>query len=156
MIFDDAFIPWENVLVYRDVEKANALLPRVRLLATATTLQSGTRLASSSTSCAGCSREALEANGTDDFRGVQAALGELVGWRNLIWALTTALCHDPQPGPGGTRRSRSSSTPTLSVSSARWPWPAVQRAIFDEILGGAPLVDPVERRGPASPTSCAR
>ena len=44
LIFDRAFIPWENVLVYRDVEKAtgfyaaSGFMPRY-------TLQSGTRLA---------------------------------------------------------------------------------------------------------------
>ena len=44
VVFDDAFIPWENVLVYRDVEKAtgfyaqSGFMPRY-------TLQAGTRLA---------------------------------------------------------------------------------------------------------------
>jgi len=35
-------------------------------------------------------------NGTDGFRGVQAALGEVVAWRTLIWAMTTAMAADPQ------------------------------------------------------------
>ena len=44
VIFDDAFIPWENVLVYRDVEKANAFY-RASGFFNRYNLQSGTRLA---------------------------------------------------------------------------------------------------------------
>ena len=32
LVFDNAFIPWENVLVYRDVERANAFYAAVRVL----------------------------------------------------------------------------------------------------------------------------
>jgi aromatic ring hydroxylase len=108
VIFDDAFIPWENVLVYRDVEKAtgfyasSGFMPRY-------TLQSGTRLAVKLDFLCGLPRAGLRANGTDGFRGVQAKLGELVGWRNLIWALTAALCHERCPGRGRAS-CRSSST----------------------------------------------
>ena len=108
VVFDDAFIPWENVLVYRDIEKAtgfyasSGFMPRY-------TLQSGTRLAVKLDFLCGLLARGLQANGTDGFRGVQAKLGELVGWRNLIWALTAALCHEPMPGPGAAS-SRSSST----------------------------------------------
>jgi 4-hydroxyphenylacetate 3-monooxygenase len=99
VIFDDAFIPWENVLVYRDVKKvtgfyaSSGFMPRY-------TLQSGTRLAVKLDFLCALLARGLRANGTDGFRGVQAKLGELVGWRNLIWALTAALCHEPMPGPG--------------------------------------------------------
>jgi hypothetical protein len=41
-----------------------------------------------------------KANGTDGFRGVHAKLGEFVGWRDRIWALTNALVHDPMSGIG--------------------------------------------------------
>src|SRR5580700_9611501 len=101
VIFDEAFIPWENVLVYRDVKKAtgfyaqSGFMPRY-------TLQSGTRLAVKLDFMVGLFARALRANGTGGFRGVQAKFGELVGWRNLIWALTDALCYDPMEGPGGT------------------------------------------------------
>ena len=43
LIFDDAFIPWENVLVYRDVERANAFY-RASGFFSRYNLQSGTRL----------------------------------------------------------------------------------------------------------------
>jgi len=139
VIFDDAFIPWENVLVYRDVEKAtgfyasSGFMPRY-------TLQSGTRLAVKLDFLCGLLARGLRANGTDGFRGVQAKLGELVGWRNLIWALTAALCHEPMPGPG------ESVVPKLEYATLirLFGTQAVPRAraIFAEILGGAPLVTP--------------
>jgi aromatic ring hydroxylase len=71
---------------------------------------------------------------------VQTQLGELVGWRNLIWALTSALCHDTQPGPGD------SVVPALeyAVLIRQFGSQAFVRArkIFTEQLGGAPLVVP--------------
>ena len=99
VLFDNAFIPWENVLVYRDVKKAtgfyaqSGFMPRY-------TLQSGTRLAVKLDFLIGLLARGLKANGTDSFRGVQAKLGELVGWRNLIWSITSTLCHEPMEGPG--------------------------------------------------------
>jgi 4-hydroxyphenylacetate 3-monooxygenase len=139
VLFDDAFIPWENVLVYRDVKKAtgfyasSGFMPRY-------TLQSGTRLAVKLDFLCGLLARGLKANGTESFRGVQAKLGELVGWRNLIWALTAALCHEPMSGPG------ESVVPKLEYATLirLFGTQAVPRAraIFAEILGGAPLVTP--------------
>src|SRR4029450_8343069 len=34
-------------------------------------------------------------------REVQAVVGELLGMRHNIWALSTAMAADAQPGPGG-------------------------------------------------------
>jgi 4-hydroxyphenylacetate 3-monooxygenase len=139
IIFDDVFVPWEDVLVYRDVRRATAFyahsgfMPRY-------TLQSGTRLAVKLDFLCGLLSRGLEANGTASFRGVQTQLGELLGWRNLIWALTSALCHDTQPGPGG------SVVPALeyAVLIRQFGSQAFVRArqIFTEQLGGAPLVVP--------------
>jgi aromatic ring hydroxylase len=143
VIFDDAFIPWENVLVYRDVKKAtgfyasSGFMPRY-------TLQSGTRLAVKLDFLCGLLARGLKANGTDSFRGVQAKLGELVGWRNLIWALTAALCHEPMPGPG------KSVVPKLEYATLIRLFGTMAvphaRSIFAEILGGAPLVTPSSAR----------
>ncbi len=99
IVFDNAFIPWENVLVYRDVEKATGFYAQSGFL-NRYTLQAGTRLAVKLDFLTGLISRALETNGTDGFRGVQAELGELFGWRSLLWSITTALCHDTRPGPG--------------------------------------------------------
>ena len=143
VIFDRALIPWENVLVYRDVDKAtgfyasSGFMPRF-------TLQSGTRLAVKLDFLCGLFARGLQANGTDKFRGVRAKLGELIGWRNLIWALTDALCDEPMPGPGDSVVPRLECAMlvrlfgTMAVPKAR--------ALFAEILAGAPLVVPSSNR----------
>lgn len=139
VIFDDAFIPWENVLVYRDVEKAtgfyaaSGFMPRY-------TLQSGTRLAVKLNFICGVIALALEANGTDQFRGVQAQLGELMGWGSLMWALTTALALDPVQGPGGMAIPKLEFAVLVRLFGAM-AWPNV-RELVGSVLGGSPLVIP--------------
>jgi 4-hydroxyphenylacetate 3-monooxygenase len=39
--------------------------------------------------------KALRAAGSDEFRGNQALLGEIIAWRNLFWGLTDAMAHNP-------------------------------------------------------------
>jgi aromatic ring hydroxylase len=142
-IFDRVLVPWEDVLVYRDVEKAtgfyaqSGFMPRY-------TLQSGTRLAIKLEFLCGLLARGLKANGTSEFRGVQAKLGELIGWRNLIWGITSTLCHETQPGPGG------SVVPALEYATlirlfGTQAFPKA-REIFTELLGGAPLVTPSSSR----------
>src|SRR5436190_9183220 len=96
LIFDQALIPWENFLVYRNVERANSFYPASGFF-NRFNLQAGTRLAVKLDFMTGLLAKGLECNGTDGFRGVQAALGEVVAWRTLIWAMTTAMASDPQP-----------------------------------------------------------
>jgi 4-hydroxyphenylacetate 3-monooxygenase len=139
LLFDNAFIPWENVLVYRDVEKANAFY-RASGFFSRYNLQSGTRLGVKLDFMSGLFAKGLAANGTDDFRGVQVALGEVIGWRNLIWALTTALCVDPQPGPGKSVIPKTENAATLRLFSSQC-WSEIHR-LFETYLGGSPLVAP--------------
>ena len=44
---------------------------------------------------------AVEATGVKDFRGVQAAVGEVLAWRNLFWGLTDAMARTPTPWTPG-------------------------------------------------------
>jgi len=137
LIFDEAFIPWENFLVYRNVERANSFYPASGFF-NRFNLQAGTRLAVKLDFMTGLLARGLACNGTDGFRGVQAALGDVVAWRTLIWAMTTAMAADPQPGPGGSVIPRIENAAAMRIFGTS-AWPAVKE-IFENILGGAPLV----------------
>lgn len=141
-IFDNTFIPWENVLVYRDIERAGRFYAASGFL-NRYNLQAGTRLGVKLDLMCGLLAKGLAANGTEDFRGVQTLLGEVVAWRNLIWALTTAMCLDPQSGPGNSVMPKLEYASTLRLFSTM-AWPRVKE-VFETILGGAPIVTPSSR-----------
>ena len=142
LIFDEAFIPWENFLVYRDVTRANSFYPASGFF-NRFNLQAGTRLAVKLDFMTGLLARGLQINGTDGFRGVQAALGQVVAWRSLLWGLTTAMAMDPQPGAGGTVVPKLDYAAALRIFATA-SWPAV-KSIFEEVLGGAPIVAPSGR-----------
>src|SRR5579883_2741433 len=99
-IMDKVLVPWENVFVYGDVEKANNFFPRTGFLPRAL-IHGCTRLAVKLDFIAGLLLKAVEATGTKDYRGVQANVGEVIAWRNLFWGLSDAMARNPQPWTGG-------------------------------------------------------
>jgi 4-hydroxyphenylacetate 3-monooxygenase len=148
LVFDEALIPWENFLVYRNVERANAFYPASGFF-NRYNLQAGTRLAVKLDFMTGLLARGLSMNGTDGFRGVQAALGEVVAWRTLMWAMTMAMAADPQPGPGGSVVPRSEYAATMRIfATSAWP---VVKDVFENVLGGAPLVAPSGREDLINP-----
>ncbi len=100
-VFDKVLIPWENVLLHRDIDKIKQFYPRSGFVA-GYQLQAATRFAVKLDFMAGIVARALRAAGTDDFRGNQALLGEIVAWRNLFWALTDAMAGNPDKWVGDT------------------------------------------------------
>jgi 4-hydroxyphenylacetate 3-monooxygenase len=74
------------------------------------------------------------------YRGVQTKLGEVIGWRNLIWAITTAMALDPQAGPGGSALPKTEYAAAGRLF-ATLAWPRVKE-IFELVLGGSPIVVP--------------
>ncbi|MER3439204.1 MAG: Pyoverdin chromophore biosynthetic protein pvcC, partial [Chloroflexota bacterium] len=99
-IFDNVFVPWENVFVYGDVEKVNNFFPASGFIPRFT-LHGCTRFAVKLDFIAGVLLKAIEATGVKDFRGVQAQVGEVIAWRNIFWALTDAMCLNPIPWTDG-------------------------------------------------------
>ncbi len=101
LIFDKVLIPWENVLLYRDVEGAanfyggSGFTHRF-------SLQGCTRLGVKLDFIAGCLLKAVEMTGTKDYRGVQAQVGEVLAWRNMVWSLTEAMAAKVEPWVEGT------------------------------------------------------
>ncbi len=136
LVFDNAFIPWENVLIYRDVEKTKGFYSKSGFF-NRFNLQSAVRLATKLEFCAGLLMKGTDASGTSQFRGVQAAIGELISMRELIWSLTTAMVYDPEPHMGGSVVPRIQTAAASRVYTTR-SWNRV-REIFETVLAGAPI-----------------
>ena len=139
LVLDNAFIPWENVLVYRDPERANAFYRHSRFV-NRYTFQASSRLAVKMDLMVGLFAKGIQATGTDAFRGVQAAMGEIIGWRNFLWGMTTAMCLDPESAPGGTVVPKADYAYTMRLFCTQC-WPAV-RHIFETQLGGSLIMIP--------------
>ena len=117
LIFDKVFVPWENVFAYGDLEKVNNFFPGSGFFPRAM-LHGCTRLAVKMDFLSGLLLKAVEATGAKDFRGVQAAVGEVLAWRNLFWGLSDALARtaipwtpghvlpNPDAGPGVPRHGQ--------------------------------------------------
>jgi 4-hydroxyphenylacetate 3-monooxygenase len=100
-VLDKVLIPWENVFVYGDAEKASSFVPASGFLHRFT-FQGVTRLAVKLDFIAGLLMKGLEVTGTKDFRGVQTRVGEVIAWRNLFWGLSDAMCANPEEWVGDT------------------------------------------------------
>ena len=81
-VMDQVLVPWENVFVFADVEKANNFFPRTGFLPRFV-VHGCTRRAVKLDFIAGLLLKATEAAGTKDFRSVQANVGEVIGPRTL-------------------------------------------------------------------------
>jgi 4-hydroxyphenylacetate 3-monooxygenase len=100
-VFDNVLIPWEDVLLHRDLERIKIFYPRSGFL-NGFQFQGCTRLAVKLDFMVGIIAKALRATGADEFRGNQAMLGEVIAWRNLFWAISDAMAMNPVPWVGDT------------------------------------------------------
>ena len=133
-VLDKVLIPWENVFIYGDLEKASTFFPRSGFLPRFT-FQGCTRLAVKLDFIAGLLLKALDITGSKDFRGVRARMGEVLAWRNMMWALTDAMARNPDPWIGGAV------SPNLNAGLAyRWfmtvGYPRVKE-IIEQDLGSS-------------------
>ena len=101
LILDHALIPWENLFVYRDVEKANAFMPNSGFL-NRFAIHGATRFAVKLDFLAGLMLMATEITGSKDSRFTQMQTGEVLTWRHLFWSLTEAMVRNPDPWRDGT------------------------------------------------------
>jgi 4-hydroxyphenylacetate 3-monooxygenase len=99
-ILDKVKIPWENVFIFGDAEKASTFFPGSGFLHRFT-FHGVTRLAVKLDFIAGLLLKGVAATGVKDFRGIQARVGEVIGWRNLFWALSDAMAARPDEWIGG-------------------------------------------------------
>jgi 4-hydroxyphenylacetate 3-monooxygenase len=134
LVFDDAFIPWENVLIYRDLARCKNWFPMGgfgRLFP----MQGCTRLAVKLDFITGLVVKALECTGTMEFRGIQAAVGEIVAWRNMFWALTDAMVGNPEPWKNGAYLPNAQAMQSYRVL-APTAYPAIKNAIETIVASG--------------------
>ena len=133
IVLDNVFIPWENVLAYRNIEVSNnfvagsGFVPRF-------TFHGCTRLAVKLDFMTGLLLKATEGAGTKNFRGVQAKIGEVVALRNMFWGLSTAMALDPEPGPNGlVIPNQYSSAAYRALAPGAW---VKVKNIFEQVVAG--------------------
>lgn len=98
LILDKVLVPWENVLMY-GVEMSNQFISQSGFLGR-TLMHGCTRLAVKLDFIAGLFLKAVEITGTKDYRGVQAAVGEVIGLRHVMWGLSEAMARTAEPWCG--------------------------------------------------------
>ena len=133
-VFDNAFIPWENVFIHRDIERLKNFYPKSGFF-NGFTLQGCTRLTVKLDFIAGLLYKAARTTGVEGFRGVQAQIGEVIGWRNLFWSLTDAMALNPEPWVNGAvlPNAKGSSTYRLFMTEA---YPAVRNIVEKVVASG--------------------
>lgn len=99
LVFDKVLVPWENIFIYGDAEKVNAFFPASGFVPRFT-LHGVSRFAVKLDFIAGLFSMAVDATGSSTFRGVQAAVGEALAWRNTFHGLADAMVKSPIPWQG--------------------------------------------------------
>ena len=134
LIFDRALIPWENVLAY-DVDAGQPVHAAGPGSSTGRMFQGMLRLGVKLDFIAGLLLKATEAAGNKKTPRVQANVGEVIAWRNVVWALTDGMIEgcEPwadgsvqpncalRPGRAGARRRRSTAGSRRSSSTPSAP-----------------------------------
>ena len=134
-VLENAFIPWEDVFVYGDIDAANNFFPQTGFLPRAL-LHGCTRLAVKLEFIAGLMMKALEATGTKDYRGQQVAYGRSHRLPQPVL--------EPVGGDGAQRHAlgewRGAAEPRgglgLSTSSAPTFYPIVKNLIEQSVASG--------------------
>ncbi|WP_223461095.1 MULTISPECIES: 4-hydroxyphenylacetate 3-hydroxylase family protein [unclassified Pseudomonas] len=137
LIFDGVLVPWENVLIYRDIERARSFYGASGFL-NRYPLQSGTRLAVKMDFICGLLAKVLASNGSSEFRGVRTRFAEIVALRNMLWMLTENLCQSPE-----VRKDQSVVPRLEAAATVRYFGTQIMsqlKPIFNTILGGAPIM----------------
>jgi 4-hydroxyphenylacetate 3-monooxygenase len=146
LVLDHVLVPWENVLVYDDVDKAMAFFtasgfhPRAML-------HGCTRLAVKLDFIAGRMLKAVDAVGSAQTRNVQASIGEVLAWRNTFWGLSDAMARTPVPWAGATVLPNPESAQAYRVVSTI-AYPRVKEIIESILASGLSC-------GRTSTASCA-
>lgn len=134
LVLDKVLIPWENVLIYGDAEKASSFLPASGW-ANRFAFHGCTRMAVKMDFLTGLFMKAVEMTGSRDFRGVEVAVGEMLAWRHLFWALSDAMAGMPDDGPNGAKQPGISGALAYRVISTI-AYPRVKELIENTVASG--------------------
>ncbi|WP_373922200.1 4-hydroxyphenylacetate 3-hydroxylase C-terminal domain-containing protein [Rhodococcus sp. LW-XY12] len=99
MVFDRVLVPWENVFAY-DADTTNGFVTKSGFMARFM-FHGCARLAVKLDFIAGCVLKAVETTGTNNFRGVQMQIGEILNWRDMFWGLSDAMAKSPDEWVNG-------------------------------------------------------
>ena len=99
LILDKVHIPWEDVLLYGE-ELSGRFVAQTGVYGRLS-LHGCTRLAVKLDFVCGLLLKAVSITGTRDYRGVQAAVGEVIGMRHLMWSLSDAIAGTSMPQVNG-------------------------------------------------------
>ncbi|WP_078429330.1 4-hydroxyphenylacetate 3-hydroxylase family protein [Alkalihalobacterium alkalinitrilicum] len=133
IVLDNVFIPWEDVLCYKNIKISNGFVPESGFV-NRFTFHGCTRLAVKLDFMTGLLLKATEAAGTNKFRGVQAQIGEVVALRNMFWGLSTAMATDPDQGPNGLAIPNGASSAAYRALAPQ-SWVRVKN-IFEQVVAG--------------------
>ena len=142
LVFEEALIPWENFLIYGNLEIASTY--HLTGFIWRALLQGCTRLAVKLDFLAGLFIKMVEATGTIEFCGIRASIGEILAWRNTFWALTDAMCHNPVPSAGGSVLANIEAASAYRILSNQ-AYPAI-KGIIENQTAGAPIARPPSSR----------
>ncbi len=131
MVFDNVLVPWENIFVYGDIDKADGFFPASGFIPRFA-FHGCVRFAVKLDFIAGVLLKAVEAAGTKDFRGIQARVGEVLAWRHLFWSLTEAMARDCIPWGDGYVIPKVEYAQAYRVL-APTAWSRVRQIILDDV-----------------------
>lgn len=133
IVLDNVFIPWEDVLAYKNVEVSNGFVPATGFL-NRFTFHGCARLAVKLDFMCGLFLKATEGAGTNQFRGVQANIGEVLALRNMFWGLSTAMATESETGRNGVAVPNGYYCNAYRVL-APMTWVRVKN-IFEQVIAG--------------------
>jgi len=133
-VLDHAFIPWEDVFVAGDIDRANNFFPQTGFLPRAL-LQGCTRLAVKLEFIGGLMLKAVEATGTKDYRGVQTRVGEVISYRNLFWSLSEAMARNATPWTNGAVLPNMEAASAYQVFGSTF-YPVIKNLIEQTLASG--------------------
>lgn len=137
IIFDDVFVPWERVFIYKNVEKINQIRS---ITHTFTAHQTSVRLLTKMQFLTGVAMRATELVNTNKFLHVQDAMGEMTTYIELCRAAIIASEETAKPNKDGIYIPNFAPLSAIRNSGNRW-YPRL-REILQEILAGGLMYQP--------------